>query len=446
MGTLWGGRFSKKTHKLVEEFTNSMAYDQRLAKYDCLGSLVHIDVLKDARLLSASEHKKMQNGLKRILVSIEKGKFKANPQFEDIHSYVQHLLEKDKQVGRVALKLHTCRSRNDQVAFDTKLYCLDHILEIERLLIALVNGLTELAEKNSRVFMPGFTHLQHAIPVAVSDQLTAYCEMLRRDETRLLNLFDNIRLVMGAGAVAGTMIAANSYQRKVAEGFPKSTEPPSCPMDTVSDRDFVLDFLYAMAMVGQHLSRFAEDMILWASKEFDFIDIDESFCTGSSLMPHKKNPDVLELVRGYAGRLYGHLTSVFVLMKGLPLSYNRDMQLDKEPLFASVDIVEKTLAVLSELVKNVKFKESALNKQLADECLYATDLADYLVRNGVAFKDAHKIVGALIKFKLAHGQELRDMTAAQLKKFHPLLSPKIVVEVVNPKRSVNEKRSIRRQK
>lgn len=445
MGTLWGGRFSKNTNPLVEKFTQSLSYDQDLAKYDCLGSLVHIDVLKTAKLLTASEYAKLQTGLKRILASIDAGTFKVDPHFEDIHSYIQHQLEKDKKIGRVALKLHTCRSRNDQVAFDTKLYCLEHILKLECLLTRVRSTIIVLGEENAHLFIPGFTHLQHAIPVSLPDHLMAYCEMFRRDEARLLFVFNNIRLVMGAGAVAGTMVPHTAYQKELPINLQKKVEPPTCPVDTVSDRDFVLDLLFANAMVGQHLSRLAEDLIFWATKEFDYIDIDESFCTGSSLMPHKKNPDVLELARGYSGRLFGDLTSVFILMKGLPLSYNRDMQLDKEPLFESVKITEQCLGVLAELLKNIKFKENSLRQQLEDEGLYATDLVEYLVNQGVAFKDAHRIIGELVKYKSVHGQELRSLSAAELKKFHRSLTPEILRTLMEPRKSVEGKKSIKRK-
>jgi len=446
MGTLWGGRFTKQTDAVVAEFTNSIHFDHVLAKYDCLASLAHIAVLKKTKLLTISEHRQLEGGLNRILKSIDAGTFMPDFQFEDIHSYIQHLLEKDKRVGKAALKLHTCRSRNDQVTLDTKIYCLDQILGIERQLTILIQNLTELADKNAHIVMPGFTHLQHAIPVALFDQLNAYCEMFRRDEVRLMNIFESIRLYMGAGAVAGTMIPSANYQQKLSVDFHKDIEPPICPVDTVSDRDFVLDMLYAEAMIGQHLSRMAEDLILWATKEFDFIDIDDAFCTGSSLMPNKKNPDVLEMVRGYAGRLYGNLTSVFIMMKGLPLSYNRDMQLDKEPLFESTDLILKELAVVAALVKNIKFKESSIQDQLEDECLYATDIADHLVKNGVAFKDAHRIVGELIKYKIDQNVELRALSEAELHRIHPSLSQDIINRVINPQRSISEKKSIKRGK
>lgn len=448
MSKLWGGRFSKKTNKLVEEFTNSIHFDHKLAKYDVLGSLYHIDVLKKAGLLNAAEHKKLKTGLEKILNNIKRGAFKPDLSFEDIHSYIQYLLEKDKSVGPAALKLHTCRSRNDQVVIDTKMYCLDQLAATEMLIQNLKGSLNALAMKNKNIYVPGFTHLQHAIPVSLADYFDAYVQMLARDQQRLLNAQSLIDLSMGSGALAGTMIDASKYvipAKSYLSEMNFGVSAPANSLDTVSDRDFLIETLNALAITGMHLSRLAEDMILWASKEFDFIDIDDAFCTGSSLMPQKKNPDVLELVRGYAGRLYGNLIAVLTLMKGLPMSYNRDMQLDKEPLFDSFEIVHKELRVLAELFKNIKFKKESIEKQLDDESLYATDLSDYLVQNGVAFKTAHGIIGGLIQHKYKTKSQIRYMDVATLKKFHPLLTPTIVRKIINPEQSVKSKKSVKRK-
>jgi len=444
MSKLWGGRFSKETHKLVEEYCGSIHFDWILAEYDCIGSLKHIDVLKKARLLTASEHAKLTGGLKRILSSIHEGTFKPGPEFEDIHSYIQHLLEKDPKVGKTALKLHTCRSRNDQVLFDTKLFCLIHLLKTERALTSVIESLSSLATKYSTLIMPGYTHLQHAMPVAVKDVLGAYITMLERDEARLLNAYNGIELTLGSGALAGTMISAKHYKLPAKDGLTKPVNPPDNTLATVSDRDFIVEILSVLSIIGMHLSRLCEDMILWSSTEFNFIDIDDAFCTGSSLMPQKKNPDVLELMRGYTGRLYGNLLNVLVLLKGLPLSYNRDLQHDKEPLFDSFAVVQESLTVLAELLLNIKFKPENLSGQLADESLYATDLADHLVENGVAFKDAHAIIGKLIKFKLKTQTPILSMTEQQLTGIHPLLSPQVVKKIIDPKHSVGSKRSARR--
>jgi len=288
--------------------------------------------------------------------------------------------------------------------------------------------------------MPGYTHLQHAIPVRLSEHLNAYAQMLLRDKKRLSNAAGNITLTMGSGALAGTMIPAAQYNGKI-DG--KTVTAPNNSLDTVSDRDFVVEILSALAITGMHLSRLAEDAILWASQEFNFIDIDESFCTGSSLMPQKKNPDILELVRGYTGRLYGNLNNVLVMLKGLPLSYNRDMQHDKEPLFDSFEIIQKELSILTKLFQNVKFKKKKIEKQLQDESLYATDIADYLVKSGVAFKDAHVIVGKLVGYKIKKDIDILQMDAKTLKGFHASLTPKAVKQIINPIASVISKKSIK---
>jgi len=439
---LWGGRFSKGTHKLVEEFTNSIHFDQKLAKYDVIGSLAHIDVLKKTKLLSGSEHLKIRSALNSILKTIENGTFKIDPSFEDIHSYIQHLVE--TKAGKAGLKLHTCRSRNDQVAFDVKAYTIDNLFVTQKLVDDLTISLGMLATKNRNIVLPGFTHLQHAIPIGLTQYLGAYVEMFNRDHVRLYNAAKNIRLTLGAGALAGTMIPSANYNLKKYKIQMNSIEATKNSLDAVSDRDFVIESLNALATTAMHMSRLAEDMILWASKEFDFIDIDDAFCTGSSLMPQKKNPDVLELVRGYTGRLYGNLINVLVMMKGLPLAYNRDMQLDKEPLFDSFEIVQKELAILAELFKNVTFKKDNIAKQLEDESLYATDISDYLVKNGVVFKEAHKIVGHLIQHKLKNNVEIKTMSDAELKVFHPKLTAKAMKHIINPNISVQSKKSVKK--
>ena len=442
MSKMWGGRFGKKTNPLVEEWTKSIQFDKKLAEYDCIGSLAHINVLKNARLLSAEEHKKLEAALKGILSSIKRGSFKVDLKFEDIHSYIQDLLE--KKVGKLAFKLHTSRSRNDQVALDTKMYCLKNISLTLNIFSGLSRKLAKLGKEEGRLAMPGYTHLQHAMPISLYYYLDAYIEMFARDTKRLSNIFDNIRLTMGSGALSGTCIDSSKYN--VTSLDPCVVSGPVNPVDTVSDRDFVIEILSALAMTGMHLSRLAEDLILWSTKEFDFIDIDEAFCTGSSLMPQKKNPDVLELIRGNTGKLYGNLMSVLVMMKGLPLSYNRDMQLDKEPLFDSFEIIQKELKVLTELLPKIKFKRKNIGKQLEDECLYATDMADYLVKNKIPFKQAHTTIGELIKYKLRTGKEIKNMKNEELKKFHPLLTSKAVKDIIDPGMSIKSKKSVRKKK
>ncbi len=444
MTKLWGGRFTKKTNPLVEQFTKSIHFDQKLAFCDCWGSMFHIDILKESKLISEQEYKKVHDALHEIAQSVQSGSLKVEESFEDIHSFIQHLVE--KKAGDVALKLHTCRSRNDQVVFATKLFCQMQLKHFLILLTDLENVFLKLIKANESVHIPGYTHLQHAIPIRLSDGLMAYVEMLRQDFKRLTYIKDNINLTMGSGALAGTFIDSEHYDK--AMSFVSAeigiVKPSHNSIHTVSDRDFVIEILSALALVGMHLSRLSEDFILWSTKEFDFIDIDESFCTGSSLMPQKKNPDVLELIRGYTGKLYGNLMNVLVIMKGLPLSYNRDMQHDKEPLFDSLNIVENELKILTELIGHIHFKKENIAKQLTDEGLYATDLADYLVQKGVPFKDAHTTIGQLVHYKISSKKELKKMSAAELKKFHPLLTPMVVQKLIDPQHSVDSKKSIKR--
>lgn len=437
---LWGGRFSKKTDPLTEDFTKSTQFDKKLAEYDCVGSLCHISVLKKAGLLNAKEYAALKRGLEEILTSIKKGLFRVDESFEDIHSYIQALM--GKKSGKAALKLHTSRSRNDQVVFDTKYYCLVNIENTKALVNNLIRVLGGLAAGNKNTYMPGYTHLQHALPVSLFSYFDAYSEMLKRDYNRLSNAYKSINLTLGAGALAGTFIDSDKYNISLPS-LKLNSGSASNAIDAVSDRDFVIEVLGSLSIIGMHLSRLAEDLILWATKEFDFIDIDESFCTGSSLMPQKKNPDVLELIRGYSGRLYGNLMAVLVTMKGLPLSYNRDMQLDKEPLFSSFEIIQKELKILAELLPKITFKKKNIEKALQDECLYATDMVDYLVKKGVAFKDAHTIIGKLISYKLKSRADIKTMDDKKLKEFHPLLNHKVMVKIIDAKESVRSKKSIK---
>ena len=446
---LWGGRFSKKTDPFVEEFTKSIQYDYKLAKYDLIGSQIHVQVLKNGGYLASNEAVKIKKALSRIYKSIEDGSFKPSKESEDIHTNIQNLLQ--EKVGNLALKLHTARSRNDQVVFAAKLYCKEAIFDSCDHIVCLAKEIANLAKKNSGVIIPGFTHLQHAQPVLLTDYLEAYEDMLIRDANRLQSIAGNIKVVMGAGALAGTPINSGEYKIKTA-GMVKElgkiginfVEAIDNSLDTVSDRDFVIEIISALSIVAMHLSRLAEDLIIWSTKEFDFIEIDEAFCTGSSLMPQKKNADVLELIRGYAGRLYGNLVSVLTMMKGLPLTYNRDMQLDKEPLFNSFEIVSSELKVLSGLIKTLKFNKANIAEHLKDEGLYATDIVYYLVGKKVPFKEAHTIVGKLVKYSLENEIQIKDMPESLLKKFSNKFVKKEIVKLFDPLVSVKSKKSIKR--
>ena len=446
MNKLWGGRFNQATDKAVENFTRSIHYDQQLAKFDCWGSLAHINVLKQAGLLKQQEFHQLQSGLNKILDKIDKGTFKPDPAFEDIHSYIQTLLEKPGYAGSAALKLHTCRSRNDQVVLDTKWYCLEQLLKTERNLLAYMKSLHELGQRHAQVIMPGVTHLQHAIPVAFPLYCDAFIQMAERDEDRLLKIFNSIQLTMGSGALAGTFLPAAFYNQAIHPDWKKEISPAVNSLDTVSDRDFIIEILSSLAITGMHLSRLSEDLILWATTEFNFAELSDAFCTGSSLMPQKKNPDVLELIRGYTGRLYGNLISVLVIMKGLPMTYNRDMQLDKEPLFESFRIVQDSLQVLAALLDHLKLKEDNIRKHLDDEALYATDLADYLVQNKVPFKQAHHLIGQLIQLKNTLGQDIKAMDDRALQQIHPLLNQKVIRDILKPEKSVRAKKSLKKRR
>jgi argininosuccinate lyase len=444
---LWGGRFAKGTDPLVEEFTKSIQYDKKLAKYDVLGSLVHIQVLKSAGLLSPKDFTTLNNGLKSILNNIQLGNPIVHNE-EDIHTFIQNVLQ--KSVGPAALKLHTARSRNDQVVFSVKLYCKDMLAEAGVEIIKLEKAFLGLAAKYADVILPGFTHLQHAQPVYLKDYLGAYVEMLKRDNQRLQDIKETISLTMGSGALAGTPVPAAKYSVKIdipelLEIGVEKISAPANSLDTVSDRDFVIEIISALAILGMHLSRLAEDLVLWASQEFDFVEIDDAFCTGSSLMPQKKNPDVLELVRGNCGRLYGNLVSVLAMMKGLPLAYNRDMQLDKEPLFDSFELVSIELKVLSGLVRTLSFNKAKIEEHLKDESLYATDLVYYLVGKGVAFKEAHTIVGNLVKYSLEHDILIKSLPEKTIRQFSEKLVKQQIVKLFDARVSVKGKRSIKRR-
>jgi argininosuccinate lyase len=433
---LWGGRFSKKTDPLVEEFTKSIQYDYKLAKADIAGSLFHIQVLKKCAYLSAGEFNKLYKALIDISHSLDKDTFKCDKDSEDVHTNIQNILS--KKVGTLALKLHTARSRNDQVVFSTKVYCKLAISEICGAIDGFIGAIKQSISKNNQVILPGFTHLQHAQPVYLKDYLGVYTEMLNRDNNRLEYISKNIKLTLGAGALAGTPINAELYN------FKAGVHATSNSLDSVSDRDFVMEIISALSIIAMHLSRLSEDLIIWSTKEFDFVEIDEAFCTGSSLMPQKKNADVLELVRGYAGRLYGNLVSVLTMMKGLPLTYNRDMQLDKEPLFNSFEIVSSELKVLAGLIKTLKFNKAKIEEHLKDEGLYATDIVYYLVDKKIPFKEAHTIVGKLVKYSLDNDIEIKAMPESLLKKFSGKFVKKEVIKLFDPLVSVKSKKSIKR--
>jgi argininosuccinate lyase len=448
---LWGGRFSKKTDPLVEEFTKSIHYDYKIAEYDLVGSIFHVLILQRSGKLTLSESGKLIKELLEIISRLKNGNLKFDKTTEDIHTNIQNILR--VKVGDLVLKLHTARSRNDQVVFATKLYCKDNIKNLCDVINELSISIKNLSINNKGMVIPGFTHMQHAQPVYLKDHLGVYLEMMARDSNRLEYISENLNITMGAGALAGTPIDSSRYGvatskfLKEYKGLSQSffIKPTTNSLDTVSDRDFVIEIISALAILAMHLSRLAEDLIIWSTKEFGFIEIDESFCTGSSLMPQKKNPDVLELIRGYAGRLYGNLVSVLTMMKGLPLTYNRDMQLDKEPLFNSFEIVSSELKVLTGLIKTLKFNKAKIKESLADESLYATDLVYYLVDKKIPFTLAHNIVGKLVKYSIENEIKIKDMPENLLKKLSDKFVKKEVVKLFDPLVSVKSKKSIKRK-
>ncbi len=449
---LWGGRFAKKTDPYFERFSSSIQTDWRLAACDLIGSFLHIHVLKGAHLLTVQEFSRLRSGISALLRQAQNGTFPFDFESEDIHTNIQNALL--KKAGPAALKLQTCRSRNDQVVFATKLYCLFAGEEIQDLLFQLQKSFLESGTLHSSLVMPGYTHLQHAQPVYFKDYLGAYAAMFARDAGRLEDCLLRLDISMGSGALAGTPIASSIYTHQIKAalealkmpGLVKLIAPPKNSISAVSDRDFVIELLSVLAIIGMHASRLAEDLILWSTREFGFIEIGDEYCTGISLMPQKKNPDALELLRGSAALLSGDLVSVLSLMKGLPLTYNRDMQWDKEPLFHSLELVEDGLVILSGLVPTIKVKKEAIARQVDDESLCATDLADYLVLQGVPFASAHQIIGKLVRYAAQKDKKIAQMSQKELDVFSKKLVRAEVVKRLHPVFCASSKKSVRGQR
>jgi len=418
MDKLWGGRFEKETEPLVEKFTESISFDTRLYREDIEGSLAHAQMLEHCGLLSRAELAEITQALLDIRAEIEAGSFEFHEAQEDVHMNIESALI--RRIGEPALRLHTGRSRNDQVACDTKLWQMRAIEELDGLLAKCQGSLVERAESFRDVVVPGVTHMQHAQPVLLAHVLLAYVEMLQRDRERLADCGHRTDVSpLGAGALAGTTLPIDVEFTAKKLGFAGAF---SNSIDAVSDRDFVAEFVFDLSLIACHLSRLAEEWLMWATAEFDFIDLDESFCTGSSIMPQKKNPDVLELVRGKTGRVYGDLISLLTTLKGLPLSYNRDLQEDKVPLFDAFDQVRGSLAVLAELIVRTTFKEARTREACEKGHLDATALAEYLVGRGIPFREAHGIVGRAVRQAAARGAKLSDMTLEELRAFSDAVS------------------------
>jgi len=433
---LWGTRFSKKTSALTDKFTSSIAFDQRLAKYDILGSIAHAKMLGRQKIIASGDAQKIIKGLTALLKEVVSGKFKFDPQAEDIHSNIQELLT--KKIGLAAEKLHTARSRNDQIALDVKMYLKEELGELAFFISQLQRSILKFAKSNSRVIIPGYTHLQVAQCVLLAHHLIAYVECLGRDRDRLADAKKRVDLMpLGSCALSGTGLAIDRDLVRKLLGF---SAPTANSIDSVSDRDYIIEILADLAIVSVHLSRIAEDLILWSTKEFNFIDIDFSFCTGSSIMPHKKNPDILELIRGSVGKVQGDLSSVIMLMKGLPTSYNRDMQLDKPALFDAIDTVKDMLEIFVELFQNIVIEKEAVASRLSDEALFSVDVVEYLIKKGISYRQAHDIVGKIVRDCLDKGKKISDLSPAQLKKYSSKLGPD-VKKILNAWASVSLKKS-----
>ncbi|BDS08884.1 argininosuccinate lyase [Oceaniferula spumae] len=389
---MWKGRFAKATADLVQQYGESISYDWRLYKHDVAGSIAHARAQVKAGLLTDEEFTSIENGLREVEAEIEGGNFEFSIELEDIHMNIESALT--KKIGAAGAKLHTARSRNDQVATDTRLYCREEIDQLTRQLSELQSALLSQAEKNAASVIPGYTHLQRGQPVTVGHHLLAYVEMLDRDKQRLSDCRKRVNVSpLGSGALAGSTINLDRQQIADELGFDRVT---TNSMDAISDRDYIAEFLFAMALVGTHLSRLSEDLILWCSSEFGFATLSDAHTTGSSLMPQKKNPDVCELTRGKTGRLYGNLVALLTAAKGLPLTYNRDLQEDKEPLFDSIDTLKLALSVNTEMIADMEINVENCEAAASDPLLLATDLADYLVKNGVPFRQAHELVGLAV--------------------------------------------------
>lgn len=430
--SMWGGRFSEATDAFVQRFTASVDFDKRLYAQDIQGSLAHAAMLAAVGVLTADELAQIEGGLASIKTEIETGEFQWSIELEDVHMNIEAALT--KKIGSVGKKLHTGRSRNDQVATDIRLYIRDEIDQIKSLIKKLQLALLDLAERENATIMPGFTHLQTAQPVSFGHHMLAWFEMLDRDFDRLSDCRKRLNLSpLGAAALAGTTFPIDRAMTASMLGF---SAPTRNSLDSVSDRDFAIEFLSAASLLMTHLSRFSEEIVLWTSSQFDFIDLPDRFCTGSSIMPQKKNPDVPELVRGKSGRVFGHLAALMMLMKSQPLAYNKDNQEDKEPLFDTVDTLKDCLFAYSEMMPAVTCKKESMYLAAKQGYSTATDLADYLVKKGLPFRDAHEVVGKAVSLGLSLNKDLSELDLSQLQSLSDLIEES-VFEVLTLEGSVS---------
>ncbi len=421
---LWGGRFNKGSSSLLEQFNASIGFDNRMYAEDIAGSIAHSKMLNKIGILTVEEQQKIENGLIQIKEMIDNGNFEFHISDEDIHMAVEKKLI--ELIGSLGGKLHTGRSRNDQVALDIRMYLKKEILNIKDLLKLLMEAIVEVAESNKDVIMPGYTHLQRAQPILFSHHMMAYYEMMKRDLDRLEDCFKRVDVMpLGAGALAGTTYPLDRHYVAELLGFSKVTENS---LDTVSDRDFIIETNFVISMILMHLSRFSEELIIWSTSEFSFVEMDDTYSTGSSIMPQKKNPDVTELVRGKTGRVFGNLMGIFTVMKGLPLAYNKDTQEDKEGVFDSIDTIKIVLEIFSPMLKTMTIKKENMKASIYEGFINATDIADYLAKKGLPFREAHKVVGELVSYCEQNNKLLTDLSYEEFKNSHNLFEEDIVKE------------------
>jgi argininosuccinate lyase len=433
---LWGGRFSEKTATSVEAFTASIHYDARLYRHDLAGSRAHAKMLAKQKLISENDYQLIIGALDQIEEEIENGSFEFRPELEDIHMNIEKALV--EKIGPAGERLHTARSRNDQISLDIRLYLREESQRFTQLLQDVQKALVVLARKNLGVQMPGYTHLQRAQPVLVSHHMLAYYEMFGRDCERVADTLKRINVLpLGAAALAGTGLPIDREFVAKELDFPSIT---ANSLDTVADRDFIVEFLANCSLTQIHLSRLSEELIIWASQEFSFVELADSYCTGSSIMPQKKNPDIPELIRGKSGRVVGNLVSLLTLIKGLPMAYNRDLQEDKEPLFDTIDTVSSCLSIMAELLANLTFNREQLANSLDSGFMTATDLADYLVLKEVPFRQAHAIVGKAVGFCVTNDRQLQELSLDELREFSDSIEED-VFEVLSISGSINSRRS-----
>ncbi len=437
MAQLWGGRFTKETDQLVYNFNASISFDKKFYEQDIRGSIAHVTMLAKQGILTEDEKKQIIEGLNGIKQDVENGTLEITDKYEDIHSFVEaNLIDR---IGDAGKKLHTGRSRNDQVALDMKLYTRDEILELDKLLKDILEVLLKIMKENTETYIPGFTHLQKAQPITLAHHMGAYFEMFKRDRSRMKDIYARMNYCpLGSGALAGTTYPLDREYTATLLDF---EGPTLNSMDSVADRDYLIELLSAMSTVMMHLSRFSEEVIIWNSNEYQFVDIDDAYSTGSSIMPQKKNPDIAELVRGKTGRVYGALMSMLTTMKGIPLAYNKDMQEDKEFVFDAIDTTKGCLALFTGMLRTMKFNKTRMENSAKNGFTNATDAADYLVNHGVPFRDAHGIVGQLVLYCIDKNIALDDMSLEEFKAISPVFEEDIY-EAISMKTCVEMRNTI----